>query len=87
MVTQQERDCTVLGMTLNTGEDDPITTAQPLAAVIVVKVLDEDGDLCYLTGATDGLTTVECLGMTEFAVLKLKHALRRRFGGNEPGED
>lgn len=54
--------CTVLGMQLDVGEDDPIVTAQPVSAFIVVKALDEDGDLVYLTGATEGLHSVECLG-------------------------
>lgn len=75
----EERDCTVLGMELDTGVNDPITTAQPLAAFVVVKALDTDGNLCYFTGATEGLPTVECLGMADFAVEKLRHAVRKRF--------
>lgn len=75
----QERDCTVLGMDLDIGVNDPIATAQPLAAFIVVRALDDEGELVYLTGATAGLPTVDCLGMADYAIEKLKHALHRRW--------
>jgi hypothetical protein len=75
----EERDCTVLGMDLDIGVNDPIATAQPLAAFIVVKVLKADGHEDYLTAATAGLHAVECLGMADSAVEKLKHALWRRW--------
>jgi hypothetical protein len=76
----EERDCTVLGMDLNIGVNDPIATAQPLAAFIVVKVLRANGQEDYLTAATAGLHPVECLGMADFAVQKLGHVLKRRWG-------
>jgi hypothetical protein len=72
-------DCTVLGMALDAGEDDPIRTAQPLFALVIVKALDGDGDLVYLTAATEGLQTVECLGMAEYAALRLRHGLTARL--------
>jgi hypothetical protein len=72
-------DCTVLGMPLDVGEGDVITTAQPLSALVVVKALDEDGDIVYLTGATEGLQSVECLGMAEYAALRLRRGLRSRL--------
>lgn len=50
---------TVAGMEL-AGEDG---TLQPLAAVVCVKGLDEDGKVCYRTRATEGLSTVEAQGM------------------------
>lgn len=75
----EERDCTVLGMDLDIGVNDPIATAQPLAAFVVVRALDEAGELVYLTGATAGLPTVDCLGMADYAIEKLKHALHRRW--------
>jgi hypothetical protein len=77
-------DCTVLGMPLDVKNGDPIITAQPIVAFIVVKVLTEDGREDYLTGATAGLHTVECLGMADYAVEKLRHGLRKRFGGHGP---
>jgi hypothetical protein len=64
-------------MPLDAAEDDPITTAQPLCGLVIVKALDEDGEVVYLTAATDGLKSVECLGMAEYAVLRLKHGLTR----------
>ena len=72
--------CTVLGMTLDVSEGDTIVSAQPLSAFIVVKALDEDGDLVYLTAATGGLHSVECLGMADYAAARLRAGLVRRAG-------
>ena len=71
----------VLGMSLDAAEDDPIRRAQPLSAFVVVKALDDDGEIMYLAGATEGLNSVECLGMAELAVIKLKAGLERRHCG------
>lgn len=71
-------DCTILGMRLDVDGDDTIVTAQPLSAFVVVKALDEDGAVVYLTAATDGLHSVECLGMAEYAAVKLRGGLARR---------
>lgn len=76
-------DCLVLGMPLDAEHGDPITTAQPLSAFIVVKALDEDGNLVYLTGATDGLHSVECLGMAEYAAARLRKGLADRAAGGD----
>ena len=73
----------VLGMALDAGDDDAIMHCQPLSAFIVVKALDEDGELCYLTGATEGLHSVECLGMAEYAAARLKRALADRHQGDD----
>lgn len=70
-------DCTVLGMPLDVGEGDGIATCQPLSGFVVVKALGEDGEIRYLTAATDGLKSVECLGMARYAVLRLEHGLMR----------
>jgi hypothetical protein len=67
--------CIVLGMPLYVHDDDPIVTAQPISALVVVKALDEDGNVVYLTGATAGLLSVECLGMAEYAILKLRNGI------------
>lgn len=69
----------ILGMPLDVADDDPISTAQPLSGFVVIKALDEDGDVCYLTAATDGLTSVECLGMAEYAALRLRQGIARRL--------
>jgi len=50
---------TVAGMTLE-GENDIM---QPLAAVVCIKGLDEDGKVCYWSRATEGLSTTEAQGM------------------------
>lgn len=52
-------DVTVAGMPVE-GENDIM---QPLAAVVCVKGLDEAGNVCYWSRATDGLTTTEAQGM------------------------
>jgi len=50
----------------------------PLAALVVLKYLDEDGDTNYASAATDDLSTVEALGMIGFADLRLKESLAIR---------
>jgi hypothetical protein len=63
----------VCGLPIEGGEH----IGQPLAALVVVKSFDEDSEVgvSYQVRATSGLTTVECLGMAELAVLKLRNAL------------
>jgi hypothetical protein len=50
---------TVAGLPL-IGENDIM---HPLAAVVCVKGLDEEGKVCYWSRATDGLSTTEAQGM------------------------
>ena len=71
----------ILGMPLDLGEDSAVADCQPLCGFVVIKALDEDGDVCYLTAATPDLESVECLGMAEYAVLKLKRGLARALDG------
>ena len=52
-------DVTVAGLPL-IGENDIM---QPLAAVVCVKGLDEEGKVCYWSRSTEGLTTTEAQGM------------------------
>lgn len=70
---------TVLGMDLTLNEDSALANAQPLCGFVVIKGIDRDGDLTYLTAATDGLTAVECLGMAEYAALKIKRGLSQEL--------
>jgi hypothetical protein len=72
-------DSLILGMPLDVSAGDAITSVQPLCGFIVVKGLDEDGEVVYCTAATEGLQSVECLGMAEYAVLKLKRGIARRI--------
>lgn len=67
----------ILGMPLDVTEDDGIASCQPLSGFVMVKALGADGEIRYLTAATDGLKSVECLGMARYAVLKLEHGLMR----------
>lgn len=39
----------------------------PLSALVVMKVLDEGGNVRYFAVATEGLMTVEALGMVRYA--------------------
>lgn len=63
----------VCGLPIVGGED----IGQPLAAFVVVKSFDEDSEIgvTYQVLATEGLSTVECLGMANLAVLRLASAL------------
>lgn len=74
----------ILGMPLDVAGDDLVATAQPVCGLVVVKALNEDGHVCYLTAATEGLKSVEALGMARYAVLKLEHGLVRDL--DEEGE-
>lgn len=71
-------DVLVLGMPLDAEENDPIRSAQPLSAVVVVKALDDDGKICYFGGATEGLMSVEALGMLRYGLIKLEHQMMAR---------
>lgn len=50
---------------------------QVISAVVVMKSFDDDTEtgVAYSMGATDGLTSVEALGMMEFAIMMLKKQL------------
>jgi hypothetical protein len=50
---------TVAGLELP-GENDIM---HPLAAVVCLKGLDEDGEVCYWSRSTVGLSTTEAQGM------------------------
>ena len=68
-------DYKICGLPLDLHEDDALKRATPLEGVTVIKGLNEDGDAAYYVRATESLTTVECLGMAQLAVLKLKRGL------------
>jgi hypothetical protein len=52
-------DWSVLGMPLRPEGD----VAQPLEAAVIIKGLDADGKIAYWTTCTEGLTSIEILGM------------------------
>ncbi len=67
------REITVAGLPL-LGENDIM---QPLAAVVCVKGLDEQGDVCYWSRSTEGLSTTEAQGMALGLLDDLRNARGR----------
>ena len=72
-MTDEHATTHACGLPIEGGED----IGHPLAALVIVKSFDEDSEngVCYQVRATEGLSSVECLGMAELAVLRLKEAL------------
>lgn len=64
-----EREFNVLGMALDVDEDDDLAQGQPVGALVIVKYLDQDGDVCYSPRATDMLGAVEAMGMLRYSQL------------------
>ena len=66
---------TVCGLPLEGGEE----IGQPVAALVIVKTFDETSEVgvCYQIRATGGLSTVEALGMADYAVIRISDGLRR----------
>jgi hypothetical protein len=50
---------------------------QPVAVLVIVKCFDPDSEVgvCYQVRSTEGLSTVEALGMADYAGLRLRKAL------------
>lgn len=67
----------VLGMDLQADPDDPVFRSAALGALVVVKAMDRDGGICYYTGSTPGLTSVEGLGMAQFLAMRLQSGIAR----------
>lgn len=62
-----------LGLPLG-GADD---IGQPIAALVVVKYFDDEAEngVAYRALATDGLTSVEAIGMARYATVRLERAI------------
>lgn len=71
----------LLGLPLDIGEDSLEGT--PLCGFLVVKMLNDEGQVCFTAVATEGITSVECLGLARWAVLKLEHGLTAEFGEDD----
>jgi hypothetical protein len=71
----------LLGLPLDT--DGSVLDGTPLCGFLVVKMLDDEGEVCFAAVATEGFTSVECLGLARWAVLKLEHGLTAEFGEAE----
>lgn len=65
------------GLSLDSHSQVPL--GQPLAAVVILKTLEEGGEISvgYHVMATGALATVEALGMAHYAVRRLTRALDR----------
>lgn len=61
---------TAVGMELNCSTLEEM--AHPIAAMVVLKSLEGDGEIAYRTLTTDGLTAVEALGMADFAKIQYR---------------
>jgi hypothetical protein len=70
-------DAQFFGMPLKGVNDD----IQVISAVLVVKMFEGESEtgVAYQTCATDGLTTVEALGMIEFAGVKIRHDMNKHL--------
>ena len=64
-----------LSTTSVVGLDIELPNGTPLAALVILKYLDEDGDVTYAVSATEGVSMVESLGMNGFADLRIRERL------------
>jgi hypothetical protein len=62
---------TVLGMPIKVSDD----VRQPIGAVVVIKALDKDGDMCHWIAKTDDVTQVEAIGMCTVAADEFRATL------------
>ena len=63
----------VLGLPLPGAGD----IGQPVAALVVVKYFDDEAEngVAYRALASDGLSTVEAIGMARYAAVRLERAV------------
>lgn len=78
--TPRSEEATVCGLPIEGGED----IVQPLAALVIIKMFDGDSPVGvgHKVRATAGLSTVEALGMVDYARVRLEDALRREERGD-----
>lgn len=76
-------DVSVLGMPLDAAEDDSTWSGTPLEAVVIVKMLNGDGEIAYVTSATPNLKDVEALGMLRYAQLRMEIGMTARMDDAE----
>ena len=48
---------------------------QPITTIMFMKVLQDNGDLCWATEYSEGSNEYEIIGVLETEVLRLKHAI------------
>lgn len=66
---QEPGGWSILGMEVLTRLDgtDEAEVLHPIAALVVVKTLDQDGSVAYRVRATEGVSVVEAFGMAGYA--------------------
>lgn len=67
---------TVLGIPLDI-EDEEGMSISPIAALVVVEGFDSSGDTVYGVMHTEGVTTVQALGLANYAVLHAETSVLR----------
>lgn len=58
----------------------------PLAALVIFKAVDKDGEEVHAIVPTEGLTEVDALGMAHYAVLYAEDQVRQTIYDNRPTE-
>jgi hypothetical protein len=76
-------DRTILGMPLDADGDDALWLGTPLEAVVIVKMLNGNGDIAYVASATAGLKDVEALGMLHYARLRMETGMTARMADEQ----
>jgi hypothetical protein len=79
-------DKTVLGIPLDL-EDAEGLTISPIAALVVAQGMDSEGRIVYTCLHTDGMTSVEALGLAHYAKLHAETSVLRDsfvFEGESP---
>ena len=69
-------DSSVAGLPMR-WEDGENNQIFPMAALVVLKGVDMDGDEVYLVTNSEGLKSVDALGMAHFAVLTIEDEVRK----------
>lgn len=59
----------------------------PIEALVVVKALDEDGDLTFYSRCSDGLSTWEAIGMLITTTDQLRKAFSASFVPEDDDDD
>lgn len=62
---------TVLGIPVEVSDD----IRQPLGAVVIIKALDDSGQVCHWIHKTDDISRVEAVGMATVAADEFRAAL------------
>ena len=66
----------VLGMPVEwkDSEDNPVF---PLGALVIVKAVDNEGDVIYSVINSGDLNMIDCLGMAQYAVLHCENSIKK----------